>query len=626
MSSSALKNSPDTDLKIKAICDEIARLTGVQLGEKQLSMVVSRLRRRAIDLGLTDLEQYVAFFRENKVKETDALISLLTTHHTFFFREFSHFQFLETKGLEAVVSAAKRRGSNKIRIWSAACSRGQECYSLSMFMAHHLPKIAPGFSYEILGTDVDAESIGIANNGVYRRDEIKSVPFQYLGTHWTKGTGEIADFVKAKASIKGPCKFATKNLLQIDKNVTTEKFDIIFCRNVFIYFTPEQVKAITQNLMAHLHQDGFFFVGISESLSSSGLLLKSWGPSIYSTPQAAPVTLTSIKGGAAASTTPATSVSKNDRVPENVPSIIRVMCVDDSPTVLTLLKQVLTPEFGFQIVATAKNGLDAAATLKTVVVDVMTLDIHMPEQDGLTYLTMNHSRNHPPVVMISSVSRDDADLAMNCLKAGASDYVEKPTLSQMNERADEIRMKLRCVISAGKSGTAAKAPSIDQEFARKIEIQRPDEKLRLMMMNLADRAKVAMSLRELQGVQPPTVLLLEGIGNTADACAKELSALSGKTVEVVQVASPNLTKNHIYLCDSSQISTFAATYGLKDVSILIYGGITKAATAKIRAFNRRNVLLEDLDHTRNQKYMTEVSDDIVPATSFMYMSHGFLSK
>lgn len=617
MVASALKSTLDTDLKLKMICEEIAHLTGVQLGDKQMSMVTSRLTRRALDLGLADLQQYVSYFKEHKVAETDALISLLTTHHTFFFREFSHFQFLETKGLESAISAARRRGSKKIKIWSAACSRGQECYSLSMFMAHHLPKLAPDFTYEIFGTDIDPESVSIANNGVYRRDEIKAIPIQYLANHWVKGTNEIADFVKARASIKGACKFATKNLLQLDKGDNSEKYDIIFCRNVFIYFTPEQVKLITKNLLNQLVPDGLLFVGISESLSSFGLGLKSWGPSIYST---AALSVAPSPDPRVSSVTP---TATRNLAP---PALLRVLCVDDSPTVLALLKQILTPDQGFKVVATAKNGLDAAQVLKTVQVDVMTLDIHMPEQDGLTYLTLNHNRTHPPVVMISSVSRDDADLAMNCLKAGASDYVEKPTLSQLNERADEIRTKLKCVMSSGASESKRTPASVDQEFARKIEIKKPSEKLRIVMMNLADRSKVAMSLRELQGTQPPTFLLIEGIGNAADAFAKELSAMVGKSIQGLQDAPANPENNQIYLCDTKHLSAFSSTFSKRHISVLIFGGITKSAASKLALFANRNILLEDLDHTRNEKYLSDIADDTVPATSFMYMSHIFLAK
>ncbi len=615
MALSARQLEADTDLKIRAICDEIARVTGVQLGEKQMSMVMSRLRRRSIDLGLADLDQYVAFFKANRTSETEALISLLTTHHTFFFREFSHFQFLESKGLEVVVNAARRRGTKKIKIWSAACSRGQECYSLSMFMAHHLPKIAPDFTYEILGSDVDAESVAIANNGVYRREEIKTIPLQYLGSHWMKGTGEIADFVKAKASIKSQCKFVTKNLVQTGKNFGGEKYDLIFWRNVFIYFTPEQVKAISQDLMSQLHPEGFLFVGISESLSGSGLTLKSWGPSIYSTPS---LTLANAPAAKGQATTHVAASAPEPKGP------IRVMCVDDSPTVLAMLKQVLTPENGFKIVATAKNGLDAAAVLKAVQVDVMTLDIHMPEQDGLTYLTANYSRNHPPVVMISSVSRDDADLAMNCLKAGASDYVEKPTLSQMNERADEIRTKLRCVVSSGTNETRAKVSSVDMDFAKKIEIQKPGEKLRIITMNLADRAKIATSLREINGAQPATIIFVEGMGNAVEAFAKDLSLKAGKPITALHEPSNSIENGSISICDSKHIGTFAISMGKRSTSILIFGGLTKASVDKLKSFSHRNVLLEDRGN--NEKHVADVADDIVPATSFMYMSHAFLAK
>src|SRR5262245_3591510 len=142
----------ELEQEIGVIAAEVARITGVQLGDRQRRMVMSRLLRRAMSLGIDGLEGYLEHFRNNRAAEIQALVSVLTTHYTAFFRESAHFQFLETSGLAAVVAAAKARGAKKIRILSAACSRGHECYSLSMFMAFHLAQIAPDMRYEIVGT------------------------------------------------------------------------------------------------------------------------------------------------------------------------------------------------------------------------------------------------------------------------------------------------------------------------------------------------------------------------------------------------------------------------------------------------------------------------------------------
>jgi chemotaxis protein methyltransferase CheR len=167
----------------------VNELTGIQLGESQSTMVHHRVQKRMIELQLTDATAYLSYLKENIEEESKALVSLITTHHTFFFREFNHFEFLEQKGLKQVTDAIRAEGRKTLRIWSAACSRGQEVYSLAMFLRFHLKKIAPDFDFEIFGSDVDPESITIAKNGVYRWNEIKEIPSIYLLDNWVKGVG-----------------------------------------------------------------------------------------------------------------------------------------------------------------------------------------------------------------------------------------------------------------------------------------------------------------------------------------------------------------------------------------------------------------------------------------------------
>ena len=427
-----------SDQAVKRVSELVIKATGIQLGPKQHAMVLSRLSKRMSDLKISDFRKYVEHLEAHLESETTVLTSLLTTHHTYFFREFSHFEYLDRQGLKQLVDGAKKRGDNKLRVWSAACSHGQEVYSLAMFLNYHLPKVAPGFSFEILGTDVDQDSVARAANGVYKHREISEVPMIYLDQNWARGTGEIKDFVKAKANLKNHCKFKTMSLLNLSKRDLTQPFDLIFCRNVFIYFNQDQIKEITTQLLTFLAPTGIFIIGISESLHGLKLPLKVLGPSVYainrSTTENAAEKFVSSQRVAPIPTAAAT------------PEILRVLCVDDSPSVLKLLNKVLHKESGFEIVATAGNGIEAREALRKHKIDVVTLDIHMPVQTGLEYLQANFNSSHPPVVMISSVARDNADLAMKALELGASDYIEKPALSNVEERGNEIAAKLRSAV------------------------------------------------------------------------------------------------------------------------------------------------------------------------------------
>ena len=197
---------------IEFFAQVVSLRAGIQLGAAQHSMVESRVRKRLVELGIATLEEYAEYYRENEGEESEELISLLTTHHTYFFREPVQFRFLEEVALPQALNRMRARGESKLRIWSAACSTGQEVYTLAMFLQHHLPVLAPGVGFEILGTDVDKQSVTTARNGVYALREMKSIPLLYTADHWAKGSGDISGFAKAKPSLRDHCRFESYNL------------------------------------------------------------------------------------------------------------------------------------------------------------------------------------------------------------------------------------------------------------------------------------------------------------------------------------------------------------------------------------------------------------------------------
>jgi len=606
------------EVLVREISRVVSEITGVQLGEKQSHMVASRFHKRMIDLKINSIAAYVNYFNENSDQEVQSLVSLLTTHHTYFFREFPHFEYLRTTGLKLLVDSAKARGQKKLRFWSAACSRGHEVYSLATFLETHLKQVDPQFDYEILGSDVDQESVAIAANGVYNRKEIASIPSLYMADYWVKGTGEISDFVKIKNSIKAKCQFKIENLVEFQP-FTQTPFDSIFCRNVFIYFNQAQIAAITGKFMKSMHQSGLLFVGISESLHGSGLDIKNIGTSIYThktTATSAPAAVETVARGAAAPAATAAPVEK--------PKKLRVLCVDDSPTVHTLLKQILKPEFGFEIVGKALNGLEAAEFLKKQSVDLMTLDIHMPQQTGVEYLEKNFKRGHPPVVMISSVSRDNADLAMRALQLGASDYVEKPALNKLDEQAEQIRTKLLCA-HLSQNANAGKVSQLDRQFQKSVDIKNASQCFRLVLASPGDRTKLEFLMRELTKEEPPTVLLMQGMEAMLPAVAKDLSSLTGRTIEVIENDINKLQTNHIYIADfDKHFAKLKTQFGKNRTSILVYGRFADATMKAVAQWTPAQVLVEDIGD-KNEKLKIKATD-LVPGTSFGYMSSEYLGS
>lgn len=416
-------------------------MAGIQLGPKQSTMVESRLKSRMSRLGHETFGEYLDHLQHKPEIESQALLSLLTTHHTYFFREFPHFEYLLNHGLEALIGEARKRPDKTIRIWSAACSRGQEVYSLAMFFDFHLKQAAPDVHYEIWGTDVDAESVKHAENGVYKVDELKQSPAMYVGENWSRGSGEIRNFTRIKRHIKSQCRFGIVNLLNASSALAGKTFDLIFCRNVFIYFDPSQIQQISKVFLEHLSPAGFLFLGVSESLHGAGLAVQSVGPSIYRH-KVVPVSGASAK--------------PIDKAPTEK-KILDVLCVDDSPSILGLLSKILVEEHGFRVKKTAANGREALEILKRESFDVVTLDLHMPELDGVGFLKAYDKA--VPVVIVSSINRDDTSIAQQAVGLGAKDYIEKPSLQNLAQAGNEIRSKLRTVCRTSTSRAAVTAAS-----------------------------------------------------------------------------------------------------------------------------------------------------------------------
>ncbi|MCM2280068.1 MAG: response regulator [Oligoflexia bacterium] len=612
---------------IKEVSTLVNHVTGIELGPRQAHMVESKLARRMMDLGITDPDEYYNHLRENMSSELPALVSLLTTHHTFFFREFFHFEFLEKEALPKLVEQARREGRKSIRVWSAACSRGQEVYSLSMCIHNYLRQYAPDLGFEILGSDVDPESVNFARNGVYRWDEVKEIPLAYMASHWVRGTGEISDFVKAKGSIKSPCRFNVINLFDMAAKLSGQTFDLVFCRNVFIYFSQEQIKVLMTNLLNYLQPEGYLFLGISESLGGTQASVSHLGQSIYTRKKAAPLGLASSNPAPMAESRPAATRTPALTVAPPAPKAeaerkLRVLCVDDSAVILSLMKKLLAPEFGFEVVATAENGLDAAEKLKTHKVDLITLDIHMPKQTGIEFLQANPGR--PPVVMVSSVNRENADLALKALELGARDYIEKPSFSDLAKRGDEIRMKLR---SAATAQAAPVSTKLERSFQSVELIKSPETKARLIIAGLGDLKKLVATLKEFRNPQPPTVILIHGAESALPALGSQLKVGCWNNVSLLSEAK-TFVPNHLVLGDLAR--DFAGIHRMavgKRTSILVYGTVPRELLHELTSWPVSQLVIEELEsNVRSGRELDGPETHVVPATSFCYLSEAFLAK
>lgn len=597
--------SSDFSALVKSVSKIVSEMAGIQLAEKQFPMVENRLKSRMIRLSIHSPEGYLKYLKAHLEEESKELLSLLTTHHTYFFREFTHFEFLINSGLSALVKAARARGQKKIRVWSAAASRGQEVYSIAMFLDFHLKQVAPDFDFEIWGTDVDPQSMAIARNGVYPYKELKQVPSQYLGNHWVRGTGEISEYAKLKKSLANKAQFTTLNLVQPHLFQGSERFDLIFCRNVFIYFSPEQIKEVSKFLFSNLHPSGYLITGISEPLNGLGLKVKSIGPSVYQDATFDPVSVSPLKQ----------LVQVPEPVEAVIPDRIRVLCVDDSPSIIALMKRILVKDQGFEVVATAGNGLEAEKILRTTTVDLVTLDIHMPEMDGISYLLKNMKEGHPPVVMISSVTRENSDLALQAIRLGAADYVEKPTMADLLERGEEIRMKAKLAAFTKKR---TKGSDIGESFQRKFVLKNPEEKMQVMFASLSDLKKMSLLLSQFKGSMPLTKIVFDAGEELLTKISDELKQENPGLLFTVN--SGNTTSGTIDICSFAKIKDqLPEIVKSKPTAAFVFGIPSKKVENCILSLPNLFLVMEDLGLEKKieSSSLIEVASAFTPATSYL---------
>jgi chemotaxis protein methyltransferase CheR len=603
------------DQLVQSVASIIEKESANVLGERQFSMVKSRLSKRMTDLGAETPEKYWNFLNMNYSDEVKQLVSLLTTHHTFFFREFLHFDYLLTQ-LPELVKKAKQDKRNKLSIWCAACSRGQEVYSLAIFLNTHLREIDPSMTFEILGSDIDHKSVEVAKNAVYHKAEINEVPMHYLKDNFIRGKGQVEDFVKIRKDIKDKCQFDVLNLTNYQSRLGVRKFDFILCRNVFIYFEEEQVRSVVKNFTKNLYNHGFLITGVSESLQKIDSIVKSIGPSVWKDS-------TTIESSENEKVDNVVSIAP---IVHQVPQTIRVLCVDDSASILKLLSKLLTKDKGFEIVATAKNGIEAAEMMKKHQVDAMTLDIHMPEMGGVSYLEKHFNSNHPPVIMISSASREDSKVSLKALDLGASDFVEKPALNNLSEKGEEIRNKIKVAISFKNQRTKSNLSSLDQEFKKDFTVSNPENKAFVVHAGMNDRDHLKKMVEKVgnRSNQPPMIFFLESQPGLLDQLTMSLAEFSKDRVHLLEGDFKKLQSGHFYIADfKTYYDQFFTHYAPVNVSSMMFGRMSDHVLEKIKQYAKPHFLVEDLSINEDLK---NFASDFLPWTSFIYLATQYLSE
>ncbi|WP_404342343.1 CheR family methyltransferase [Pseudoalteromonas mariniglutinosa] len=243
--------------------------TGILFNENKRSLVNGRLQKRIRQLQLTSLAQYIDLLRDDS-QEQQIAINLLTTNETYFFRETKHYEYLESQILPHLAQ------QKQVYIWSAASSSGEEAYSSALLLAKHWGLFK---SWQVHGTDINTQVLSIARRGVYPINSSKKIPVDLLKRFCVKGKGKDAGFFMPRPELKQHVEFQQTNLM--DPKPIANKYDVIFLRNVLIYFNMEEKVSILTNVLKYLKVGGWLFVGHSESVTGLDGKLQQIKPGVY---------------------------------------------------------------------------------------------------------------------------------------------------------------------------------------------------------------------------------------------------------------------------------------------------------------------------------------------------------
>lgn len=256
----------------------VQREAGIQLADHKRLLVEGRLSRRLRELRL-DYRAYYALVDADE-SERVRMLDLISTNETHFFREPRQFEFLEARVFpEWQALAAAGRRSRRVRAWSAACSSGEEPYSLAMAFLARFPA-GHGLELEVLATDLSTRVLERARAGVYPIEKGRAIPTRHREAFMLKGTGSQAGLMKAAPELRARVRFERVNL-NAERLAVSGGFDLILCRNVLIYFDPESKARTLQRLLERLDPRGYLLLGHAEAMLGARADLRCVGPSVY---------------------------------------------------------------------------------------------------------------------------------------------------------------------------------------------------------------------------------------------------------------------------------------------------------------------------------------------------------
>ncbi len=275
------------DEQFRRLRNLVYGVCGLNLTENKKALVRGRLSRRIRELGLGGFAEYLSYVEADRSgEELTAMLDALTTNVTNFFREKHHFDWLRDHVIEPMKTAragiARTKSGTagivsgrRLRIWSAGCSTGEEPYSIAMTICESVGDLR-GWDAKILATDISTKALSVARRGIYSRDRVRDVPPELIRRYFD---APDPNHVAVKPALKRLISFARLNLM--DRWPMRGPFDVIFCRNVMIYFDKKTQQELVGRFWNLLKPDGYLFLGHSENLTGVAHSFATMRPTVY---------------------------------------------------------------------------------------------------------------------------------------------------------------------------------------------------------------------------------------------------------------------------------------------------------------------------------------------------------
>ncbi|MGZ3796290.1 MAG: chemotaxis protein CheB [Pseudobdellovibrionaceae bacterium] len=472
---------------------------GYQQGGSQ-NIFISNIENLMRETGKT-FEEYLDLIGKDS-KEFSKFIASVTIHTTSWFREYGHFEMLEEKVRQKIAA-----GQISFKIWSAAASTGQEVYSIGLVF-QSLKTEFPKLEFQIFGTDIDILSIEKANRCVYPKGELSQIPRKY-GKWVLEGKNKAHGFFTIDPEIRRACVFKVENLDAAKFDISISEIDFVFCRNVLIYFHGNKVKTIIEKILTRMNPEGILALSHSEALVEKIYQLKMLGNAVY------------------------LKVSQKDLGEKK-----KVLVVDDNKDLRFLLKSILM-EGGFEVME-AESAEEATEIIKTNRVDLVSLDLHMPGQDGVSWLRDMRAKGYMvPVMIVSGANPTEAKIVYGAFEKGAQEFFEKEFLPKNLKRYVETARALSDQ-NVEDQVVYLPAPGLDQL----VESFVPE--IILVGASTGGPEAIWKLLMDIPKPCPPIIVVQHTSPFYASHFAETLSKRSGLTVSGM-IDGEGIKYNHIYI-------------------------------------------------------------------------------